>query len=193
SAYKDTIKVLAAAIDAKDPYTQGHSHRVMEYAALGATSLSLRPEELEMLEYASILHDIGKIGIADRILGKPERLLEKEWEIMRRHPQIGANMIKDITFLEKASVLILHHHENYDGSGYPDGLKYDEIPIGARLIAVADAFDTMTTARSYRAALGMDYATYELYEGSGTQFCPVAVDAFVSGYNKYVKKLSNDP
>ncbi len=183
SAYKSTIRSLAAAIDAKDHYTRGHSQRVMEYALLGAISLALPQEELEILEYAGLLHDIGKIGIADGILSKPERLTDQEWEIMRRHPQIGSDILTDVSFLEKASTLILHHHERYDGNGYPSGLKHEEIPIGARLLAVADAFDTMSTDRSYRAALGIDYAIKELYRCSGGQFCPIAVNAFVSGYN----------
>lgn len=183
-AYKSTIKALAAAIDAKDHYTRGHSQRVMEYALLGGTSLSLAREELKVLEYAAILHDVGKIGVADSILSKCERLTAQEWEIILRHPRIGANILKDIPFLEKARTLILHHHERYDGAGYPDGLKGENIPIGARLLAVADAFDTMTTDRSYRAASGVDCAIEELYRCSGTQFCPVAVEACISGLKK---------
>lgn len=188
-SYKSTIKALAAAIDAKDHYTCGHSQRVMEYAILGGTSLSLPQEELEILEYAGLLHDIGKIGIADGVLGKPERLNDQEWEIMRKHPQIGSNMLKEISFLEEARTLILHHHERYDGNGYPDGLRHESLPIGARLLAVADAFDTMTTDRSYRASLGVDYAIKELYRCSGTQFCPVAVSALISGYNMHAKMV----
>ena len=190
-AYKGTIRALAAAIDAKDRYTRGHSQRVMQYALLGGLSLSLPREELEILEYAGILHDIGKIGIADSILGKSGCLTDGEWEIMRRHPQIGSDILKDIPFLEKARTLILHHHERYDGNGYPGGMKREDIPIGARLLSIADAFDTMTTDRSYRTALSVDHAIEELYRYSGTQFCPVAVDAFVSRYNGYANKSSN--
>lgn len=193
ASYKSTIKSLAAAIDAKDHYTCGHSQRVMEYALLGATSLALPQEELEILEYAGLLHDIGKIGIADSILSKPERLTDQEWEIMRRHPQIGSNILADIPFLEKASTLILHHHERYDGRGYPSGLKHEEVLIGARLLAVADAFDTMTTDRSYRAALGTDYAIKELCRCSGSQFCPVAVEAFISGLKQHQPCLKRSP
>ena len=184
-AYKGTIKALAAAIDAKDHYTRGHSQRVMEYALLGGTSLSFSQEELEVLEYASILHDIGKIGIADSILSKPSPLTYQEWKMIIRHPQIGADILSGVLFLEEARKLILHHHEMYDGNGYPAGLKYDEIPMGARLLAVADAFDTMTTDRAYRASLGIDCAIEELYRCSGTQFCPVAVNAFLSGYSEH--------
>lgn len=183
-AYKSTIKALAAAIDAKDHYTLGHSQRVMEYTLLGGTSLLFSDEELEVLEYASILHDIGKIGIADSILTKPGALTTKEWNVMREHSFIGANILNAILFLEKPRKLVLHHHERYDGKGYPDGLNGEAIPMGARLLAVADAYDTMTTDRSYRAALGIDYATRELHRCSGTQFCPVAVDAFINGLEK---------
>ena len=190
SAYKNTIKALAAAIDAKDPYTCGHSQRVMEYALLGAISLSLPEEELEVLEYAGVLHDIGKIAIADSILNKPDSLTNKEWDIMHEHPIIGSNMLKNIPFLEKTSKLILHHHERFDGKGYPEGLKGEDIPIGARLISVADAFDTMTTNRSYRAALTVDYTISELYGCAGTQFCPVAVEAFVSGFHANTDGIS---
>lgn len=183
--YKNTIKALAAAIDARDPYTCGHSQRVTKYALLGGTLLVFSGGELEVLEYAGILHDIGKIGIADSILTKRGALTPEEKDIMRTHPVIGANMIKEIPFLEKASRLVLHHHERYDGKGYPDGLKGEDIPIGARLIAVADAFDTMTTDRSYQAVLSADYAISELYTFSGAQFCPIAVEAFISGFQRW--------
>ncbi len=177
-SYKSTIKVLAATIEAKDPYTCGHSQRVMEYALLAGTLLPLPAEDLEVLEYAGILHDIGKIGITDSILTKPGPLTPEEWNVMRQHSLIGANILNEIPFLEKARKLILHHHERYDGNGYPDELKGEDIPIGARLLAVADTFDTMTTNRSYRAALSEDCAINELYKHSSTQFCPVAVEAF---------------
>ena len=187
-AYKSTITTLAAAIDAKDPYTRGHSQRVMEYTLLAGSSLSLSPEEMETLEYASILHDVGKIAIDSWILNKPESLNKLEWDVIREHPSIGANLLKGIPFLESASELVLYHHERYDGKGYPDGIKGENIPIGARLIAVADAFDTMTTDRAYRSALTVDYAINELHKCSSTQFCPVAVKAFVSGLRLHTHK-----
>lgn len=180
-AYKNTIKALAAAIDAKDPYTRGHSQRVMEYTLLAGAYLSFSSEEMETLEYAGILHDIGKISIDSIILNKPGSLSEEEWEIIREHPVIGANLMRGIPFLEKASELVLCHHERFNGEGYPNGLKGDVIPLGARLIAVADAFDTMTTDRAYRAAMTVDHAVEELHSCSGSQFCPIAVKAFTSG------------
>jgi len=189
--YKSTIKALAAAIDAKDPYTCGHSQRVMEYSLLGGMTLSLPKEWLDTLEYAGILHDIGKIGVSDNILRKSGYLNEPEWIIIRKHPEMGANIIKGIPFLEEARKLILHHHERYDGNGYPDGLKGEAIPMGARLLAIADAFDTMTTDRSYRAALSADEAISELRRHSGTQFCPVAVEASISGLVRMGCLLNN--
>ncbi len=187
-AYKSTIATLVTTIDAKDPYTRGHSQRVMEYALLGGASLSLPTEEMETLEYAGILHDIGKIAIDTRILNKPDTLDPSEWNIMREHSAIGANLIREIPFLEKARELVLYHHERYDGKGYPAGLKGGDIPIGARLIAVADAFDTMTTDRSYRRARSFDQAIKELNDCSSTHFCPIAVDAFVSSFRKHADK-----
>jgi len=180
-AYKNTIKTLAAAIDAKDPYTRGHSQRVMEYTLLAGAYLSFSSEEMETLEYASILHDIGKISVDSTILNKPGALTKSEWEIILEHPAVGANLLRGITFLEKASELVLCHHERFDGGGYPNGIRGEVIPLGARLIAVADAFDTMTTDRSYRAAMTVDHSVRELYNCSGSQFCPIAVKAFISG------------
>jgi HD-GYP domain-containing protein (c-di-GMP phosphodiesterase class II) len=179
--YKTTIRALAATIDAKDPYTRGHSQRVMQYALIGAYSLGLPEGDIEAIEYGGILHDTGKIGIPDSILNKPGRLDQDEWKIMYTHPRVGANIIKDIPFLDKARDLVLHHHERFDGHGYPDKLASQQISIGARLISVADTFDTMTTTRSYRAALTREQAIDELLKFSGTQFCPTAVNAFISG------------
>ncbi|MBI4304618.1 MAG: GAF domain-containing protein [Chloroflexi bacterium] len=183
-SYKSTIKALASAVDAKDHYTRGHSQRVMEYALIGGASLSLSVGELETIEYAGILHDIGKIGVADSILSKPGRLTEDEWKVVRRHPETGAKILSSIPFLADVKELVLHHHERYDGGGYPHGLRKEEIPIGSRLLSVADSFDTITTDRSYRAARSVDYALEELARCCGSQFCPVAVAAFVSGFAK---------
>lgn len=188
--YKSTIRALAAAIDAKDHYTRGHSQRVTELALSGAKSLNISQEELEILEYAGILHDIGKIGISDNILGKPGRLTPEEFDTIRQHPGLGANIIAGVPFLEEAKKLVLHHHERFDGSGYPDGLIGNDIPLGARLLAVADAFDSMTSDRAYRAAMSTEAAINELYKRCGTQFCPVAVEAFVSGLKTHLIKPS---
>ncbi len=180
-AYKNTIVALAAAVDAKDPYTRGHSERVMGYASKAGIVLSFSADEIETLEYAGILHDIGKLTIDSSVLTKSEPLTSGEWEIMRTHPVTGADLLREIPFLENAAELVLSHHERYDGTGYPKGLKGDDIPLGARLIAVAEAFDTMTTDRAYRSALPIDIAVKELNICAGTQFCPMAVKALIEG------------
>jgi len=179
-SYKATISTLAAAIDAKDPYTHGHSQRVSEYAMMGGKTLSLPEENMETLEYAGILHDIGKISIDAQILNKPGVLDSDEWKAIHEHPSTGYKLLKKIPFLEKASEHVLYHHERYDGEGYPVGIKGHNIPIEARLIAVADAFDTMTTDRSYRSAMSFEEAINRLFDCSGTQFCPKAIEAIVS-------------
>jgi HD-GYP domain-containing protein (c-di-GMP phosphodiesterase class II) len=187
-AYTGTIRALAAAIDAKDPYTRGHSQRVMEYSLLTGGYLSIDRDDMETLEYAAVLHDIGKLAIESKILNKPGALDESEWEIVRAHPVIGANILRSVPFLEKASELVLCHHERFNGQGYPNKLKGEDIPLGARIIAVADAFDTMTTDRSYRSALSVEHAVRELNNCSGGQFCPEAVKAFVSGLRLHTNK-----
>jgi len=154
---------------------------VMEYTLLAGAYLSFSSEEMETLEYAAVLHDIGKISIDSTILNKPGSLSKSEWNIIREHPVIGANLLKGIPFLEKASELVLCHHEKFNGEGYPSGLSGEAIPLGARVIAVADAFDTMTTDRSYHAALTVESAVKELNDYAGRQFCPVAVKAFITG------------
>jgi HD-GYP domain-containing protein (c-di-GMP phosphodiesterase class II) len=179
-AYKNTIKALAAATDAKDQHTRGHSLRVMEYIVKAGTVLCLNNEELELLEYAGMMHDIGKIAVDSSILNKAGPLTPAEWEIMHTHPALGADLCLEIPFLEKVSELVLGHHEKYDGKGYPNGCKGEEIPLGARLLAVAEAFDTMTTDRSYRSAMSIDAAVKELNDYSGSQFCPIAVKALIS-------------
>ena len=181
-AYLDTIKMLSETIDAKDPYTQGHSQRVAKYASMAGKSLSLPATELQTIEYAGLLHDVGKVAIDEAILRKPARLTPEEWEIMLTHPQVGASIIADIPFLKKVKTYVLHHHERYDGTGYPVRLEGENIPLGARLLSVADSFDTMTTDRPYRAALSIDFALAEVRKCTGTQFCPVAVEAFISGF-----------
>ena len=179
-SYKATISTLAAAIDAKDPYTHGHSQRVMEYAIMGGKTLSLSAERMETLEYASSLHDVGKISIDAQILNKPGALNPDEWEAIHEHPMRGYELLQRIPFLKEASEFVLYHHERFDGEGYPCRIKGQNIPIESRLIAVADAFDTMTTDRSYRLAMSHEEAIKRLYDYSGTQFCPEAIEAIVS-------------
>jgi putative methionine-R-sulfoxide reductase with GAF domain len=183
-AYLDTIKILSETIDAKDPYTSGHSQRVSRYAVMAATSLSLSPLKLQAIEYAGLLHDVGKVAIDEMILRKPSQLTPQEWSKMLTHPRVGATIIADIPFLKEVKTYVLYHHERYDGTGYPDRLRGESIPMGARLLAVADSFDTMTTDRPYRKALTIDFALEELLTCAGSQFCPAAVNAFLSGFNR---------
>jgi len=184
-SYKTTIRVLAATVDARDPYAYGHSQRVSEYVLLAANAMPLPRDEREVIETAAALHDIGKAYIPESILVKRGSLTDEEWKMMRKHPVIGSNILKSIPFLEKTSKLVLYHHERYDGRGYPDGLKGETIPVGSRLIAVADAFDTMTTYHSYQGASTVDDAIERLYRFVRIQFCPLAVQAFVAGFARF--------
>ncbi len=168
--FSQTLGVLAATIDRRDPYTAGHSRRVADYSRAVAERLALRDEEQNAIEHAALLHDIGKIGIPDAILLKPAGLDDAEFAVMREHPAIGAAILGGIDALEGVTLCVLHHHERIDGAGYPAGLAGDQIPLGARIIAVAEAFDAMTTDRPYRRALSITAATEELERSAGRQF-----------------------
>jgi putative nucleotidyltransferase with HDIG domain len=149
---------LANALEAKDPYTRGHSERVSALSRRLASALGLAPANVDIVGQAGLLHDIGKIGVPEAILQKPRSLTPEEWQIMRGHPVIGAQIVAPFEFFEGAARVIRHHHERWDGSGYPDGLLRDDIPLEARIVAVADVFDALTSARSYRPALTRDAA-----------------------------------
>jgi len=174
-----TITALAAAVDAKDPYTFGHSSGVTDHAIAIAQGLGLTEREIETLRKASILHDIGKIGIDGSILNKPGPLDAEEREIMQQHPSIGANILGSLDFLEDVVPIVFYHHEHFDGRGYPAGMAGEDIPLGARIISVADAYNAMTSDRPYRSALGLAQATRELKAHAGTQFDPKVVDVFL--------------
>jgi len=178
--YLDTIRALAAAIDAKDPYTKGHSERVAETSIAVAQELNLSDRDIENIEYTALLHDIGKIGIADNILGKESKLTNKEFDKIKEHTVMGAKIIEPVDFLKNSYKAIYHHHEKYNGKGYPDGLKSEDIPILARIIAVADAYDAMGSDRPYRKKLNKDKILKELKDQSGKQFDPEAVKALIS-------------
>jgi len=177
--FKETIGALAAAVEARDPYTRGHCDRVARLSRALGKRLRLDEETLDELELAAILHDVGKIGTEERVLGKEGKLLENERGEIEMHPVIGARILEPISFLERAGEYVRHHHENYDGSGYPDGLAGAAIPIPARIIALVDAYDAMTTDRSYRRALSRKEALKRILDASGTQFDPALVDEFV--------------
>jgi putative nucleotidyltransferase with HDIG domain len=178
--YIRTIKALAIAVDAKDTYTHGHSENVMNIAEELSNELGLETRWIGCIRDAGLLHDIGKIGVPGYILNKTGTLTYEEFNgIMKTHSSLGANIVKDVPFLQNLYQLILYHHENYDGSGYPEGLKGEEIPMGARIIHVADAFEAMTSNRPYRQSLGKTEAIKRLTLGSGKQFDPKVIDAFM--------------
>jgi putative nucleotidyltransferase with HDIG domain len=178
--YLDTIRALAAAIDAKDPYTKGHSERVAEMSLTLAQELNLSGREIENIEYTALLHDIGKIGIADVILGKSSSLTNKEFDKIKEHTVMGAKIIEPVDFLKNSYKAIYHHHEKYNGKGYPDGLKTEDIPLSARIIAVADAYDAMGSDRPYRKKFNKDKILKELKDQSGKQFDPEVVKVLFS-------------
>ncbi|MCF6097230.1 HD-GYP domain-containing protein [Thermovorax subterraneus] len=175
--YLETIQALASAIEAKDPYTKGHSERVAKLAVAIAEELKMDNDLISNLHYAALLHDIGKIGIPEPILNKPCKLSEEEFEKIKVHPELGANIVKKVDFLLQASFFIRYHHERLSGSGYPEGLKGEEIPLGAQIIAVADVFDALTTDRPYRKAMTVEEALMEIEQASGVDFRPDVVRA----------------
>ena len=174
-----TIATLVLTEEAKDPYVRGHSKRVTRAAVEIAQELGLSEENCKIIERAGILHDIGKIGISDVILHKPDKLDEEEWTVIKKHPQRAAEILEPLKFLTKEIEIICHHHERFDGKGYPDGLKTEDIPLGARILAVADTFDAMNSERPYRKPLPEDAITAELKKNSGSQFDPRIVNTFL--------------
>lgn len=180
ASYFSTVQALSAAIDAKDPHTRGHSGRVVKYSQIIARSMGHAQHDVEAIKIAAYLHDIGKIGIDERILLKPLKLTKEEFELVKKHSSISAKILARVSFLKKTVPIVRHHHEHFDGGGYPDGLAGTAIPLGARIISVADSFDAMTSDRPYRQALTKDKAINELKRCAGTQFDPDVVDVFIN-------------
>ncbi len=177
--YVCTIEALVSTIEAKDPYTRGHTARVARYAGALARELGLDDEQVQQVEYGAALHDVGKIGIFESLLNKRGDLTEEDLVMIRRHPIMGDRILGHIDFLKDARLAVRHHHERIDGGGYPDALAGEQIPLIARIVAVADAFDAMTTTRVYSDPLSLEEAIAHLEGKTGTQFCPVVVRAFV--------------
>ena len=175
-----TIEALAEAVDRRDHYTFQHSQRVAEYVEKIAEGLDLSPVEIESIVWAASIHDLGKVEVPDGILSKPSYLDNDEWEIVRKHPAVGADIVAQISFHPTAKDIIRHHHEWFDGSGYPNGIGGDKLSLGTRILTVADAFEAMTSDRPYRPALSYQAAVAELEAGKGTQFDPVIVDTFLT-------------
>ena len=188
NSYLSSVKALAQALEEKDRYTRGHSERVANLSAQLARELDLDADEVEILRTGAMLHDIGKIGVPESIIRSPNALSIEEYDIIKTHPVRGVEILSPIAFLRDHLHLIRNHHEYYDGSGYPDGLRGEEIPLGAQIITLADAFDAMTSSRPYRKAKPAETAKTEILERSGLQFSPEVCTAFQRVYQKQYAK-----
>nr|MBQ8252549.1 HD-GYP domain-containing protein [Lachnospiraceae bacterium] len=171
--YHEIIECITAALDAKDPYTAGHSQRVSDMASKVCELIGLKQDVIEQIHIAAHLHDIGKIGVPDAVLNKTERLNDEEWEQIKKHPSIGAEILSKSHHLSEVKEIVLHHHERFDGKGYPHGLKAEQIPVGARIIAVCDSIDAMTSSRSYRTARSYEFCYNEIEKNLGTMYDPI--------------------
>jgi putative two-component system response regulator len=174
--YEETVHSLVAAIDAKDSYTKGHQERISRFVVLLGEEVGLSPDRLKLLRQAALLHDLGKIGVPEYILRKEGPLTADEFKIIKQHPVIGAQILSPVKFLKKIVPMVLHHHERFDGGGYPQGIKGEQIPLGARIIAVADAIDAMLSMRSYAPPKPLAEVEVELRQGAGSQFDPWLVE-----------------
>ena len=177
---KQTFESMADMLHARDPYTFEHSDEVADLSEEIARQLGLHEDEIEQVRSGALIHDVGKIGIPDSILKKPGKLTTEEWEIMKTHPDIGADLIKDLEMYTGVVELVRHEHEHWDGNGYPKGLQGEEIPLGARIISVADAYNALTTDRPYRDAHPHERAVEIIQSETGTHFDPTVVDAFLT-------------
>lgn len=194
-AYLDSIQTLRYTVEAKDPYTRGHSDRVSAYSVLLGKYLGLSETDLRTLEVGGLFHDIGKIGIPDSILLKESKLTDDEYSEIKNHPSIGAHILCNASIFQDIIPIVKHHHERFDGKGYPGKLKGEEIPYLARVTAVADTFDAMTSKRTYRNALPLDVVTEEIADCSGTQFDPEIAKVFLDILNNHydeIKKIQED-
>lgn len=177
--YVSTLDALVAALDIRDIETSNHSRRVVEYSMMITKAMGIEGRELDNIRWGAMLHDVGKIGVPDAILRKPSSLTAEEEKEIKKHPEIGYNMLAKIDFLQEAMPVVLHHHEKYNGTGYPSRLSGEQIPLGARIFAVADSFDAMTSGRPYRKAVSYEEARDEIKRCSGTQFDPKVAEAFL--------------
>jgi putative nucleotidyltransferase with HDIG domain len=180
----EAIESLNATVEAKDPYTAGHSRRVQRIAVAIGEELELPKDRLDPLRLGALFHDIGKLRVPDAILTKPARLTIDEYEVIKRHSEDGAHIVGKFGPLRATMSMIRHHHERWDGRGYPDGLATDEIPLEAAVVGLADAWDAMTTIRPYQPALKLEQAFAQVRNGRGTQFAPEVVDAFFAAYRR---------
>jgi putative nucleotidyltransferase with HDIG domain len=191
-SYYDTINVLVKALDAKDKYTAGHSKNVEKIAALLCREFGFSESHTEMVRIASLLHDIGKIGVKEEVLNKPGKLTDEELSIIKEHPQKGYEILRDVPALKEASLWVKYHHEWYDGSGYPDGIKGDEIPLEAQILSLADVFDALVSDRPYRKAFSPEGAYEIIVANEGTQFSPKIINAFKKAFEKHREEFKHD-
>ncbi len=190
--YFSTVEALAAAIEVKDPYTRGHSKRVTQFAIALAERFGVSGSEMRTLQYGATLHDIGKIGISGKILNKPGKLSDSEFEVIKEHPIIGERIIARVDFLQSARSIVRSHHERFDGTGYPDGLRDEEIPFLARIVSVVDFFDALTSDRPYRKAYSFEQATLLIREGIGREFDPMIAKEFLAMSSSLVRQDESD-
>lgn len=188
--YHEIIECITAALDAKDPYTAGHSQRVSEMAMKVCQLIGLREETTEQIHIAAHLHDIGKIGVPDAVLNKPDRLTDEEFEQIKKHPTIGAEILSKSHHLSEVKDIVLSHHERYDGKGYPQGLKAEKIPVGARIIAICDSIDAMTSTRSYRQARSFEFCYDEIKKNLGIMYDPMIGQYVLDHWNEVINVIN---
>jgi len=186
AAFLNAITALAFALEAKDKYTSGHSQRVAEISVAVAKELGTPRDSIEKIKLAGLIHDIGKIGVRESVLNKPARLTDEEFQHIKSHPEIGERILSPVVEDEEILEIVRHHHERYDGSGYPNGVNGEQIPLGARILAVADTYDAMTSERPYREAMSDEAAYAEIERGRGTQFDPEVADVFIRKFARSV-------
>ncbi len=176
--YVGMLRAMAKALESRDPYSSGHDQRVAEYAGMLAGYIGMSPEAVENIRLAALVQNLGHIGVPDRIRERTGKLTPEEYEVLKQHPVLGSEILNQVQALRGTVPLVRHHHERFDGTGYPQGLKAKDIPLGARILSVADAFDAMTSTQKHRQAMSLDEAVAELERGSGTQFDPHIVTPF---------------
>lgn len=188
--YHEFVECITSALDARDPYTGDHSRRVSDMACFLSAKMKLSPLETQEIHIAGHLHDIGKIGVPDRVLLKPDRLNDEEWGLMKKHPEIGADILSRSEHFSRIAAIILHHHERWDGKGYPFGAVGEEIPLGARIIAVCDSIDAMASARAYRKALPLDICRNEIEKNIGIMYDPKIGQIALENWEKLTQEYS---
>ena len=181
--YHDFVECITSALDARDPYTGNHSRRVSDMACFLCIKLGISHAETQEIHIAGHLHDIGKIGVPDRVLQKPTKLNDEEWQLMKKHPEIGAEILSKSEHFTRLGAIILHHHERYDGKGYPFGAKGQEIPLGARIIAVCDSIDAMASARAYRNSLPLEVCRSEIEKNIGLMYDPTVAKTALENWD----------